>query len=435
MNAYKDRIRGERAENLEQAIQHSQQALAVHTRQAYPEQWAETQNNLANAYIERICGERAENLEQAIQHYQQALEVRTRQAYPVECRQTARSLGNLGFKLRNWKLALEGYELALAAQELLMRSASQRLSKEAELGEAQYLPARAAFSQTQLGLPGQGVAVLEAGRAQLLRESLERNRRDLASLPDLGFAEQHTGYLQAVQRVGDLTTLGQLEKRPADWLAQMEAAQQDLEQVIQAIRQQVGAEHPSFQTFMGSLPYEEIQALAREAPLVYLAATSAGGFALVVTAEQVETLWLDQLMEDGLREEVYGPAEDSALGGYLGAYDSWLRTQADPAVSPEVKQTATIIWQAALDEITYWLWGAVMEKIIASLKAGGWQQAVLIPGGLLSLLPLHAAWTEDAGAPTGRRYALDEITFTYAPSVRHCKKPPKSPLAPPPFLC
>ena len=82
-NAYSDRIRGERAENLEQAIGHYQQALEVYTRQAYPEDWAMTQNNLANAYADRIRGERAENLEQAIGHYQQALEVRTRQADPI----------------------------------------------------------------------------------------------------------------------------------------------------------------------------------------------------------------------------------------------------------------------------------------------------------------------------------------------------------------
>ena len=40
--------------------------------------------NLATAYSDRIRGDRAENLEQAIAAYQQALEVMTRQAMPVE---------------------------------------------------------------------------------------------------------------------------------------------------------------------------------------------------------------------------------------------------------------------------------------------------------------------------------------------------------------
>ena len=47
----------------------------MRTREACPSQWATTMMNLANAYHERIRGERAENLEQAIVTYRQALEV------------------------------------------------------------------------------------------------------------------------------------------------------------------------------------------------------------------------------------------------------------------------------------------------------------------------------------------------------------------------
>ena len=80
--AYYSCLRGERAENLEHAIEHYELALQVYTHQAFPEQWAMTQNNLGNAYLYRIRGERAENLEQAIFHYRQALEVYTRQLNP-----------------------------------------------------------------------------------------------------------------------------------------------------------------------------------------------------------------------------------------------------------------------------------------------------------------------------------------------------------------
>jgi len=41
-----------------------------------------TQKQLGVTYRDRIRGDRADNLEQAILHYQQALESRTRQAYP-----------------------------------------------------------------------------------------------------------------------------------------------------------------------------------------------------------------------------------------------------------------------------------------------------------------------------------------------------------------
>ena len=48
----------------------------------------------------------------------------------------------------------------------------------------------------------------------------------------------------------------------------------------------------------------------------------------------------------------------------------------------------------------------------------GVRAATLIPTGLLGLLPLHAAWREDPAAPSGRRYALDDLLITYAPSAQ-----------------
>ena len=91
-NAYSDRIRGERADNLERAIRAYEQALEVRTREAMPASWAQTFHNLAGAYTERIRGDRAENLERAIQYYQEALKVRTQEAMPAKWAQTLHSL-------------------------------------------------------------------------------------------------------------------------------------------------------------------------------------------------------------------------------------------------------------------------------------------------------------------------------------------------------
>ncbi|WP_139295231.1 tetratricopeptide repeat protein, partial [Planktothrix tepida] len=70
-------IKGEKAQNIEQAIAAYQSALEIRTREAFPEDWAMIQNNLANAYSNRIKGEKAQNIEQAIAAYQSALEIRT----------------------------------------------------------------------------------------------------------------------------------------------------------------------------------------------------------------------------------------------------------------------------------------------------------------------------------------------------------------------
>ncbi|MBD2498653.1 CHAT domain-containing protein [Nostoc sp. FACHB-280] len=82
--AYRYRIRGEQGQNLEQAISCYQNSLKVYTFDNFPDEWARTQNNLASAYRNRIRGEKAQNLEQAIACSQEALKVRTFDAFPYE---------------------------------------------------------------------------------------------------------------------------------------------------------------------------------------------------------------------------------------------------------------------------------------------------------------------------------------------------------------
>ncbi|MCP2729652.1 hypothetical protein [Limnofasciculus baicalensis] len=68
---------GRRRDNLEIAIVGYEIALSVFTQAAFPEHWAGTQHNLGNAYSERIKGEKTDNLEMEIACYGEALKIRT----------------------------------------------------------------------------------------------------------------------------------------------------------------------------------------------------------------------------------------------------------------------------------------------------------------------------------------------------------------------
>jgi CHAT domain-containing protein len=114
-NAYWERIRGERADNLELAIASYNASLEVYTREAFPEQWATTQNNLGIAYLYRIRGERADNLERAIASYNASLEVYSREAFPYEW---ARSQNNLGIAYRDLGQIPEAFECFRLALEI-----------------------------------------------------------------------------------------------------------------------------------------------------------------------------------------------------------------------------------------------------------------------------------------------------------------------------
>ncbi|MDK2408395.1 CHAT domain-containing protein [Aphanizomenon sp. PH219] len=116
-NAYSDRIIGERADNLKFAIEAFNLSLEVYTREAFPEDWARTQNNLGLAYSERIRGEKADNLELAIAALNLSLEVRTPTAFPIDCLRTGRNLGITANLIKDWKIAIKGYNLAIEAVE------------------------------------------------------------------------------------------------------------------------------------------------------------------------------------------------------------------------------------------------------------------------------------------------------------------------------
>ncbi|WP_442937256.1 CHAT domain-containing protein [Nostoc sp.] len=116
---YLYRVRGNRAENVEISIKHHLDALKVRTREALPEEWAETQNNLGTAYDARIRGKRADNLELAISCYEAALEVRTREAFSERWAGTQNNLGNtyrnriVGKKTENLQKAIACLSAAL----------------------------------------------------------------------------------------------------------------------------------------------------------------------------------------------------------------------------------------------------------------------------------------------------------------------------------
>jgi len=130
--AYRNRIRGDRAENLGQAITAYTAALQVYTRSDYPALWAATQGNLGNVLRERIRGDQAENLERAITACTAALEVYTRMDFPVEWTMTQINLGAAlsdrikGDRSGNLKQAIAAFQVAIDGAQAMSISDHER---------------------------------------------------------------------------------------------------------------------------------------------------------------------------------------------------------------------------------------------------------------------------------------------------------------------
>ncbi|MFC6084606.1 CHAT domain-containing protein [Sphaerisporangium aureirubrum] len=187
----------------------------------------------------------------------------------------------------------------------------------------------------------------------------------------------------------------QITPEAAD-LAELRAARRELDEVVALIR-----EVPGYEDFLAAPTFADVAAAA-EGPLCYVTPAEAEGLALIVRGDDVEHVPLPELTTDEVRARVTG---------LFASYDEF-RPREDAAPTA---------WELDLDAVTRWLWDAAMGDILGRLTPhdGTAEDALtLVPGGLLGLLPLHAAWTADPATPTGRRHALDVTTVSYAPNAR-----------------
>ena len=124
-----------------------------------------TENNLANAYSDRIRGDRAENIEQAIEHYRQALKVYTPEGFPNRCRGTAYSLGNLYLEVQAFLGSGRSLLPGMEAAEELYRASIFQASKEAELAETRDLYRRAGYALANSNRLREAAVALERGQS------------------------------------------------------------------------------------------------------------------------------------------------------------------------------------------------------------------------------------------------------------------------------
>ncbi|MEO0769205.1 MAG: tetratricopeptide repeat protein, partial [Cyanobacteria bacterium J06649_4] len=411
----------EQVANLENAINAFHKALQVYTCDTFPVDWAMTQNNLGNVYRLRMESTQPSDPTRAIEAYQQALQIYTPDLLPNDCRRTARSLGDLLSNAHRWPEAVAAYEQSLQATELLYQASLFRSSQEVELSETDNLFRQAAFALAKTS-DFQAVAVtLERGRARGLSETLERDRADLTQLAEQS-PERYQQYQAAVEALRELEVAersvrttshsDQLPRSPEERRQRATHIRQDFKTAIESIRQL-----PGYETFLNPPDFSDIKAVLHPAqPLVYLTTTANGSLSLILSADPegadsesmfIQPIWQEAFTEDDLQSLLFG----SSVFGLSTAPDSWFGAYSNRQTEPET-------WLKTMEQVTEHLWSPLIAPIVTYLSQLKVNQAVLIPTGLLGLLPLHAAWTVDAICPTGRRYAVDTIQFSYIPNAQ-----------------
>ncbi|MCG5215493.1 CHAT domain-containing protein [Streptosporangium sp. KLBMP 9127] len=294
------------------------------------------------------------------------------------------SWGSAASRVEDWDSATRGYRYMLAALRRLTASQVTHVHKEAVLLQAADDASAAAYAIGRAGHHTEAVEALEGARAVVVSELLERDRTDLDALIAEGHARLAEQFDAAASRLRAMSGLAGPDIAPMSGSGRLQQMTDELAQITAEIRALPGQAE-----FRGA---PSIRAIAQQSPIAYLAACEFGGVAFVVRDEtSVTPLWLEELN--------------------LGRVAEW----ADRLLEAP---SGTNIFLQVLEDLTQWLWDAAMAPLLAEVYE--LSALTLVPCGLLGLLPLHAAWTPDTSAPTGRRYALDELLVTYTVNARAC---------------
>ncbi|OHV31185.1 hypothetical protein BCD49_32085 [Pseudofrankia sp. EUN1h] len=358
---------------------------------------------LGAALITRLeVSRRQPDLDEAIAVYRDAVKVAT--APPRTRAAAARAWGHVAASEQRWQSAAAGFE---AAVELLDRLAPRSLARDDQehiLDEVEGLAADAAACFVQAGQPGRALELFEQSRGVLLSQALD-TRTDLTVL-----TEKHP---QLAER---FIALRDKVNEPADRFASVAAGNggqyspsaERRMATVAAFDRLVGEirELPEFRSFLKPTPIQDLLPLASAGPVVVVAVSEYGSYALALTLTGVDPLPLTSLAPEVLADRV-------------AAFQAALKDRASS--DKRVREAA----ESRLTDILEWLWDAVAGPVLRQLGVSGspadterWPRLWWCLSGLLAFLPVHAAGYHGPRGDAVPRTVLDCVVSSYTPTIR-----------------
>jgi len=382
--------------HAQSAEKHYKNSLQEYRSETAPTNWATVQHGLGSLFSLRY-EHSGNNIDArtAKEHYLAIHDYALLHGLPLIFSYKANaSLTRLSFHQSDWHETLRAYTLTQEALQVLLAVQTLRSGKETWLAEAYGLSPVAAYAYAQLGQYEDAVVTFETGRIHLLREVLEQNRRDLIFLNELGYQSLLNRFENAIV---ELDRLSKMEKDlPVNWIDKLQIARLDLNEAITAIQA-----IPEFREFMRPPAFSQIAQVAHDNPLVYLLATSAGGFSLIILGKKIQPVPLDSVTEDLVKTWLIEQKDGRSVGGYLHGQIG------DVDIRPE------------LDKVLPAIGERVIGPLIPVLRELGLKTLTFISSGLFALLPFHAAsYNEDGKACI----LLDEFAISYVPSASILKR-------------
>ena len=378
-------------EYAQAAERYYKNALEEFHKESDPIHWATVQHGLGSLFSLLYEYHRNEIYAQAAREYFLAIhEYAISSGLPTIFSYKANaSLTRLSFNQGNWIETTRTYMLTQETLQVLLALQTLRSGKETWLAEAYGLAPVAAYGFAQIGKYEDAIVAFEAGRTHLLREILDQNRRDLLRLDDSGHKALRDRFERTAEEINQLSEMK--NKLPSNWIHRLQSSRSELNQAIHAIQ-----EIPEFRMFMKPPSFVQIAEVAKEHPLVYLLATSAGGLAMIVTGSNIRVVPLNHVNEDLVKAWLIKEKDGKPAGGYLHG------------------QMGNVLIGPELNQILASIGARIIAPIIPVLQELDLKNLTFIPSGLLALFPFHAA----SYTINEKQYMfLDEYVSSYAPSA------------------
>ena len=372
-----------------------------------------------------------DDLARAVENYRAGVPAQAERSLEAAL-DSAAAWGHWATRRESWTEAYEAFSMATTAADGIY-AANSGAGAQVSLRRIPRLLADAAYAHARAGHPVDAALALEAARFRAGSEALELVGADLAtlaagphadlasrletaasawrsasshgdapppapltasiSLPEAALRELAGGASENGEDAEDPSPAKETEAVVrTQWQSTRDAtraARAQFEDVVRDIQGIAG-----FEGFLGTPDEEDLRRLADRATVVYVAAATHGGLAVALAPGlPVRAAFLPRLTRDAL---------DKRVDAFSDAY--------------RARATKPSRWSNRLGRTTAWLWKAAMADVLSLVDEA--DRLVLIPAGTLGFLPLHAAWREDADAPTGRRHFCDDLVVSYAPNAR-----------------
>jgi tetratricopeptide (TPR) repeat protein len=407
---------------VRQAIEDHRQVLADRSRERSPAAWAGAQNNLAAALeiLADLEGDTAA-LNEAVTAHRAALEIRSASSAEDDRQNSAARLSRLLVRLGRHDEAAAVIDPALTRSAAAIMDASRSRAGRArsveQVGNLYSLGSLCRLRRDPPDLAG-ALVTAEAGRARLLADALaldeakidllsEGAREDVLAAREKRDGLRHILGFGVAALAGDRThETGVARRLPA--AAEMRTSlESELRQATDdylALCRRHGLIRSS-----EPLTYEQILAAVPEGgALILPVVTDTTAFAFVVAdaAKNVAVVDLPLLNNRKLLDHLEGEG-------------NWLSTYFETFNGPGFRRAESRYerWNRQITETLAWLWRALIEPLdghlrnVAGLRDGA--PVVLMPPGLLGILPLQAAGPDKCG-----KHFCELWTVSFAPSVR-----------------